>query len=252
MEPALLRRRQDLLAPRLGRMGQLVPPAAQEAPPPDIRAPLVPFEWEQIDAQKALAAMDELAGRMARRRSIRAFSREPVPRALIERCLRIATTAPSGANLQPWSFVVVTDPVKKCEIRLAAEAEEAAFYGGRAPATWLRDLAPLGTDARKEFLEDAPALIAIFAHPTRATGEANYYVRESVGIATGFLVMALHQAGLSCLTHTPSPMRFLETLLGRPPHERAYLLLPVGYPAPGCVVPCVGRRPFADTISFCE
>jgi nitroreductase len=181
---------------------------------------------------------------MARRRTVRAFDSRPVPRAVIEHCLRAAGTAPSGANQQPWFFSVITDPQRKRRIREAAEAEERAFYGGRAPQEWLDALAPLGTDPDKPFLEIAPVLIAIFAQKwgVRPDGErfSHYYVPESVGIATGFLIAALHQAGLATLTHTPSPMGFLGELCGRPVQEKPVILLVVGYPAAGCQVPVAG------------
>lgn len=184
---------------------------------------------------------------MQRRRTVRDFAARPVPRGVIEDCLRTAMTAPSGANLQPWHFVVVTDPALKQQIRTAAEEEERAFYEGRAPQEWLEALSALGTDAHKPFLETAPCLIAIFAqsYGLRPDGQKvkHYYVSESVGIATGMLITALHHAGLVTLTHTPSPMGFLNTLLERPPQERPYLLLVVGYPAEGAMVPAIEKKP---------
>ncbi|MBK6461440.1 MAG: nitroreductase family protein [Myxococcales bacterium] len=188
------------------------------------------------------------------RRSVRSFSPKPVPREAIADAIRAAGTAPSGANLQPWRFVVVGDPATKRRIREAAEAEERAFYGGRAPEEWLAALAPLGTDADKPFLEIAPYLIAIFAesHGLAADGARtkHYYVQESVGIATGFLIAALHHAGLATLTHTPSPMGFLSKLLGRPAHERPYLLLVVGYPAEGAQVPTLRKKELDEIAVF--
>mgnify|MGYP003955022957 CR=1 FL=1 len=188
------------------------------------------------------------------RRSVRSFSPKPVPREAIADAIRAAGTAPSGANLQPWRFVVVGDPATKRRIREAAEAEERAFYGGRAPEEWLAALAPLGTDADKPFLETAPYLIAIFAesHGLAADGARtkHYYVQESVGIATGFLIAALHHAGLATLTHTPSPMGFLSKLLGRPAHERPYLLLVVGYPAEGAQVPTLRKKELDEIAVF--
>ncbi|MBL0192814.1 MAG: nitroreductase family protein [Myxococcales bacterium] len=188
------------------------------------------------------------------RRSVRSFSPKPVPREAIADAIRAAGTAPSGANLQPWRFVVVGDPATKRRIREAAEAEEHAFYGGRAPEEWLAALAPLGTDADKPFLETAPYLIAIFAesHGLAADGARtkHYYVQESVGIATGFLIAALHHAGLATLTHTPSPMGFLSKLLGRPAHERPYLLLVVGYPAEGAQVPTLRKKELDEIAVF--
>ena len=190
---------------------------------------------------------------MAARRSVRSFSADPVPEALILDCVRAACSAPSGANCQPWHFVVITDPAKKRDIRLAAEAEERAFYDRRASKAWLDALAPLATDADKPFLEVAPYLIAIFQErfAQQDTGEKskNYYAPESVGIATGILISALHQAGLACLTHTPSPMGFLQTALGRPVNERPFLLLVVGYPADGAEVPDLARKPFEQVVT---
>jgi iodotyrosine deiodinase len=194
---------------------------------------------------------DEIAARARRfreltalRRSVRDFDSRPVAREVIEQCLLTAGSAPSGANQQPWFFSVITQPEHKRRVREAAEAEERAFYAGRAPGEWLDALAPLGTDASKPFLETAPVLIAVFAqkYGLRADGSrySHYYVPESVGIAIGFLVAALHQAGLATLTHTPSPMGFLTTLCGRPDNERPVVLLVAGHPAPGCQVPVAG------------
>jgi nitroreductase len=186
---------------------------------------------------------------MARRRSVRHFSPRPVPLALIADCLGAAGSAPSGANRQPWHFAVIADLELKRRVRAAAEAAERAFYGERAPQEWLEALAPLGTDAEKPFLEAAPYLIAVFARRWEDTAGGgrlpNYYVPESVGIATGLLIAALHQAGLATLTHTPSPMGFLAELLGRPAAERPYLLLVTGYPAPDAQVPAIGRKPLS-------
>ena len=183
---------------------------------------------------------------MARRRTVREFSNRPVPRAVIENALRAAGTAPSGANLQPWHFVVVNDAEIKKRIRTAAEQEEREFYNGRAPQEWLDALAPLGTDENKPFLETAPHLIAIFAESYGVLPDGrrvkHYYVNESVGIATGFLIAALHHAGLATLTHTPSPMNFLNDILGRPAHERPFLLLVAGYPAENCRVPEISKK----------
>ncbi|CAN5182317.1 nitroreductase family protein [soil metagenome] len=174
---------------------------------------------------------------MARRRTVREFSDQAVPPDVIENCLRAAATAPSGANMQPWRFVVVTNPGVKREIRLAAEAEERHFYTHRASAEWLAALAPLGTDENKPFLETAPVLIAVFEQRYGRLPDGrkvkHYYPSESVGIATGILLTAIHLAGLASLTHTPSPMKFLNDILGRPRHERPFLLLVVGYPTEG-------------------
>ncbi|ACY15167.1 nitroreductase family protein [Haliangium ochraceum] len=200
--------------------------------------------------QRARAFYEELR----RRRSVRAFSERPVAREIIEDCLRAAGTAPSGANHQPWHFAVVADAARKREIRAAAEEEERAFYEHRAPPAWLDALAPLGTDADKPFLERAPYLIVIFAerYGADAAGEKrqHYYVQESVGIATGFLIAALHHAGLATLTHTPSPMRFLNPILGRPDNEKPYLVLVTGYPEDGVEVPNIGKKSLAEIASF--
>lgn len=175
------------------------------------------------------------------RRTVRDFDSRAVPRELIDDALRAAGTAPSGANQQPWFFCCITDPAHKRAIRVAAEAEEREFYARRAPEEWLRALAPLGTDASKPFLEEAPLLISIFAqkYGIDADGRrfSHYYVPESVGIATGLLITALHHAGLATLTHTPSPMGFLSEICGRPENERPVILLVVGYPKAGCQVP---------------
>jgi iodotyrosine deiodinase len=191
---------------------------------------------------------------MQRRRTIRDFSDRPVSRKLIEYCICAAGTAPSGANLQPWHFVAVSDPAVKHEIRLAAEAEEREFYAHRAPKAWLDALAPIGTDSNKPFLEIAPWLIAVFAQPFRTlpdgTRSPTYYAIESVGIATGILVTAVHTCGLAALTHTPSPMGFLNRILGRPSHEKPFVLLVVGHPAKGARVPDIGRKALGEISSF--
>lgn len=193
---------------------------------------------------------------MRRRRTVRDFSDRPVPREIIEHCLRTAGTAPNGANQQPWHFVVVGNPDIKRQIREAAEAEERAFYEERAPDEWLEALAPLGTDANKPFLETAPYLIVIFAqtYGLRADGSKvkHYYVTESVGIATGLLITAIHQAGLASLTHTPSPMGFLSDILGRPANERPFLILVTGYPAEGALVPDIQKKSLAEIATFFE
>ena len=213
----------------------------------------VPLLFEGIESQAACTFASQHASTMATRRSVRAFSSDPVPESLILDCVRAACTAPSGANCQPWHFVVISDPAKKREIRVAAETEERAFYDRRASKAWLDALAPLGTDADKPFLEVAPYLIAIFQErfSQQETGEKtkNYYAPESVGIATGILISALHQAGLACLTHTPSPMGFLQSSLGRPVSERPFLLLVVGYPAEDAEVPVITRKPFEQVVS---
>jgi nitroreductase len=201
--------------------------------------------------QRAREFYDE----MQRRRTVRQFSTRAIPREIIEHCLLSAGTAPSGANRQPWHFVAVSDPETKRRIRVAAENEEAEFYGGRAPEEWLQALAPLGTDEQKPFLEDAPYLIVIFAQSYELTGDdkiRNYYVQESVGIATGLLIAAVHRAGLASLTHTPSPMGFLNEILGRPANERPFLILVVGYPADDARVPDIARKSLSEIATFVE
>lgn len=203
-----------------------------------------------------IAAAASFADEMAGRRTVREFAPTPVPRELIEHCLRAAGSAPSGANQQPWRFVAVADARTKRRIRVAAEAEERAFYEHRAPREWLQALATLGTDADKPFLEVAPWLIAIFYERFGIDAEGNkqkrYYPHESVGIATGLLIAALHRAGLATLTHTPSPMGFLSEVLDRPRNEMPYLLLVVGHPAEGCRVPAIERLPLATYACFRE
>lgn len=184
--------------------------------------------------------------RMKLRRTVRMFSDKPVSRETIEWCIRAAGTAPSGANKQPWRFVAVSDPDVKHRIRLAAEAEERAFYAERATERWLKDLAPLGTDASKPFLDIAPWLVVVFALKHDDDGGQVYYVNESVGIAVGLFLTACHHAGLATLTHTPSPMGFLRDVLKRPAHERAYVLIPVGHPTEDCVVPKIARKGLDD------
>lgn len=187
------------------------------------------------------SATRQLYDELSTRRSVRSFSADPVPRDVIETCIRIAGTAPSGANHQPWHFVAISDPATKKRIRDAAEAEEREFYGGRAPSEWIEAVAPLGTDAQKPFLEVAPWLIAVFGQ--RRGGEAaeqdkkNYYVTESVGLATGMLLTALHRAGLGTLTHTPSPMGFLTEICQRPKNEKPFVLIVVGHPTDDALVP---------------
>ena len=191
---------------------------------------------------------------MQKRRTVRHFSDRSVPRELIEECLLVAGTAPNGANLQPWQFVVVSDPRIKHEIRIAAEQEEDEFYHRRAPQEWLDALAPLGTNEHKDFLDVAPYLIAIFGktHSTLPDGRRvkNYYVNESVGIATGFLVAALHHAGLVSLTHTPSPMGFLNAILNRPSDEKPFLLLVTGFPVEDAQVPVITKKPLEEIVTF--
>jgi len=205
-------------------------------------AEYVPLEGYAALSEAEMKARAEMVLKTLRkRRTIRDFSDKPVSRELIETCIKVAGTAPSGANHQPWHFVAISDPVTKRKIRIAAEAEEAEFYGGKAPNEWLDALAPLGTDASKPFLETAPWLIAVFAQ--RRGGEVsgqdkkNYYVTESVGLATGMLITALHSTGLGTLTHTPAPMGFLRDICERPKDEKPFVLMVVGYPAEGAKVP---------------
>lgn len=190
------------------------------------------------------------------RRSVRMFSTDPVPRGAIEWAIRIAGTAPSGAHKQPWHFVAVSDPELKRRMREAAEAEEKRFYEEKAPAEWLAALEPLGTDFRKDHLTDAPWVIVVFRRDYEVLEDGsrakNYYMTESVGIAVGFLIQALHRAGLATLTHTPSPMTFLRELCGRPLNEKPYVVLPVGYPAADCVVPGIERKPLEAIAEFRE
>jgi iodotyrosine deiodinase len=200
--------------------------------------------------QRALAFLEEVR----RRRTVRDFSSRPIPEGVIAACLLAAGTAPNGANRQPWHFVVVQDAGLKRRIREAAESEERDFYERRAPREWLEALAPLGTGPDKPFLETAPALIAIFAQSYTLLPDGrkakNYYVSESVGIAAGILITALHHAGLATLTHTPSPMNFLTALLDRPANERPFLLLVTGYPAADATVPVITKKPLADIATF--
>jgi nitroreductase len=192
---------------------------------------------------------DEFLAAFRRRRSVRQFSSDPIPLDVVKRCIEIASTAPSGANKQPWTFVLVTDTAIKTRIREAAEEEERAFYSGKAGERWLTDVAVLGTVEQKPFLEDAPALIVVFAQRHgKAADERHYYVQESVGIACGFLLVALHHAGLAALTHIPSAMDFLSKVLKRPDSERAYLLIPVGYPKVGGTVPDIPKKTLSDVL----
>ncbi len=221
-------------------------------PPRSVPAPAI----EDCSDEELIRRAQDFYRSMNKRRTFRDFSDRPVPREVIEQCIRTAATAPNGANLQPWQFVAVGDPALKHEIRIAAEQEEREFYEHRAPAAWLEALAPLGTDSRKPFLEAAPWLIAVFAQPFRmmpdGTRSKTYYATESVGIATGLLVAAVHLCGLVALTHTPSPMAFLNRILGRPPHEKPFVLLVVGHPAADAMVPDIGRKPLAEISSFFE
>lgn len=214
----------------------------------------IPLPFEEVPPDEMRARAASFRDELQQRRSVRDFSDRPVDRAVIEDCLRAAGSAPSGANKQPWHFVVISDPDLKREIRAAAEEEEHAFYEERASQEWLDALAPLGTDPNKPFLERAPYLIAIFAknYGLRSDGskEKHYYTTESVGIATGMLITALHHAGLATLTHTPSPMNFLSEILERPENERAFLLLVVGYPAEDATVPDIEKKSLDAIATF--
>lgn len=213
------------------------------APPPQFEM-LAQYDERPVDEMRRRVA--EFHAEIRRRRSVRDFSPRPVPRDIIEQALLAAGTAPSGANMQPWHFVAVTDHELKRRIREGAEEEERAFYHGRAPREWLDALSPLGTDEHKPFLEVAPFVLVVFSmiYGVLPDGRKvkNYYVQESVGIAVGLLIAALHHAGLATLTHTPSPMGFLNEILGRPANERPYLILVTGYPAQGARVPVAGGR----------
>lgn len=214
--------------------------------------------YTRLSESEMQSRAEEVRATLAKRRTIRDFAPDPVPRDLIETCIRAAGTAPSGANHQPWHFVAISNPIIKRQIRLAAEEEEREFYGGRASDEWLDALDPLGTDDKKPFLETAPWLIAVFAQ--RRGGEQvgqdkkNYYVTESVGLATGMLITALHSAGLGTLTHTPAPMGFLTEICNRPKTEKPFVLMVVGYPADGAKVPvhALIKKSLEDISTFVE
>jgi iodotyrosine deiodinase len=215
---------------------------------------LVPYAPPRLPPEEMAARARDFRALMEGRRTVRHFSREPVPRAVVEDILATAGTAPSGAHKQPWTFVAVQDAGVKQRIREAAEAEERRFYAEVAPEEWLRDLAPLGTDWVKAHLTDAPWVVVVFAQdyalrPDGSKGK-HYYVQESVGIAVGFLLAAVRNAGLVALTHTPSPMGFLRDLLGRPANERAYVVVPIGYPAPEAKVPALRRKGLDEVARF--
>lgn len=218
------------------------------------QAAFIPLQYNRLSEQAMCREAQAFYQRMKTRRSVRDFSPDPIPRMVIEQALLTAGTAPSGANKQPWHFAVVTDPAVKRDIRLAAEAEEREFYQRRASEAWLKDLAPLGTNDQKPFLETAPCLIGIFLQKFNAGDDGgkhkNYYTSESVGLATGMLISALHMSGLATLTHTPSPMKFLNKILKRPDDERPFLLLVVGYPAADVKVPDISRLELEQTCSF--
>ena len=211
----------------------------------------IPYQVPIYSHEEQLRRAQEFYEYHRRRRTVREYSSKPVSKELLELLIKTAGTAPSGANKQPWRFVVVSDPEVKREIRIAAEKEERDNYERRMPQEWLDDLAALGTDWHKEFLEVAPALIVVFSidyEKENETTRKNYYVRESVGIAVGFLLAAIHNAGLCSLTHTPSPMGFLQTILNRPANEKPYLLIPVGYPAENVMVPDIKRKEIGEIV----
>lgn len=212
--------------------------------------------YEEYPLEEMRERLAQFYADVDRRRTVREFSGRPVPQDIIETALKAANTAPSGANLQPWHFAVVSGPETKKKIREAAEVEEREFYEHRASPEWLAALEPLGTDSSKPFLETAPYLIAVFLQKFGKLEDGrkvkHYYPTESTGLATGILITALHQAGLVCLTHTPSPMKFLNEILGRPGSERPFLLLVTGYPADDAQVPDIDRKPLAEFASFID
>jgi nitroreductase len=214
----------------------------------------VPIAHEPLDAHEAQERSREFLDLMRRRRSVRHFSNEPVDVELIENALRTAGTAPSGANQQPWAFVVVSDPLVKTRIRAAAEREEKLLYERRATQEYLDAIEPIGTDWQKPHITDAPYLIVVFEQPwgwdERGEKKKHYYVRESVGIAVGFLLVSLHAAGLATLTHSPAPMAFVAEILGRPENERPLLLIPVGYPSEDATAPALTKKRLYEIASF--
>ncbi len=219
-----------------------------------MKSRMVPYRPTRIAPSETVSRMYEEFETMDARRTVRMFSSDPVPREAIETAIRIAGTAPSGAHRQPWHFVAISDPDVKARLRVEAERAEKDFYENKAPREWLDALAPLGTDFRKDHITDAPWLIVVFRRdydvmPT-GTKAKNYYMTESVGIAVGFLIAALHKAGLATLTHTPAPMTFLRDICGRPANEKPFVLLPVGYPANDCVVPDLQRKPLEEISTF--
>jgi len=216
-------------------------------------APMIPYRLPARETAWQLQNANGLLEEMTARRSCRFFSDRPVDRAVIEKAIAIAHTAPSGANRQPWRFVIVDDPALKHEIRLAAEAEERESYDHRMTPDWLAALEPLGTNWEKPFLDVAPYLVVVLRLDSQVVDgrlQRNYYPTESVGLAAGFFLMACHMLGLATLTHTPSPMNFLREILGRPAHEKPFLLVPVGYPADDCVVPALARKPLGEVVQW--
>lgn len=215
--------------------------------------PTIPYVRERLSHEDSIAAARAFLDEALLRRTVREFSPDPVPMEAVELCIAAAASAPSGANMQPWQFVIVTDADVKREIRIAAEKEEYESYNGRMPEEWLRALAPLQTDWRKEFLEIAPLLIVVFKEDYGVAADGakitHYYVNESVGIACGFLLAALNAAGFATLTHTPSPMGFLREILQRPKNEKPFLLIPVGYPAAECRVPDIRKKDLGEVLN---
>lgn len=215
----------------------------------DTQPDFIPLDFVELGSGEQLKRADEFFEILSRRRTVREYSDRDVPIELIEKAVATAGTAPSGANMQPWRFVVVRDPAIKSKIREAAEKEERESYHGRMSEKWLRRLAPLGTDENKPFLEIAPYLIVVFRITSveeNGETEPTYYSQESVGIAVGLLLAALHNVGLATLTHTPSPMKFLQEILGRPRNEVPFVLIPVGFPADGATVPNIERKPLDE------
>lgn len=215
--------------------------------------PFIPYQREILSDEEMIAKSNAFYSYMDKRRSVRHFSDRPIPMEVIHKIILTASSAPSGAHKQPWTFCVVSDPTIKKAIRKAAEEEEYTSYNGRMSEEWLKDLAPLGTDWQKPFLETAPYLIILFRKSydlEDGVKKKNYYVNESVGIAAGFLIAAIHHAGLVTLTHTPSPMNFLQKILNRPDNERPFLLLPVGYPTADAEVPDLERKDLSEVTVF--
>ncbi|MBT8116119.1 MAG: nitroreductase family protein [Arenicella sp.] len=214
----------------------------------------IPLDFKSLNPEQMLEASQNFCADISRRRTVRDFSDKPVEREIIDNAVRAAASAPSGANKQPWHFVIISNTKIKHDIRLAAEAEEREFYGGRAPQAWLDDLRQFETDENKPFLETAPYLIAVFLQRNTIDKDGNkhknYYMPESVGIATGILLTALHLSGLATLTHTPSPMKFLNQILGRPSNEKPFVLIVTGHPVEGVTVPDIQRKAFDEVASY--
>jgi iodotyrosine deiodinase len=214
----------------------------------------IPLNFKPLSDKQMLQESEQFYQNLKRRRTVRDFSEQPVDRTIIENAVRAAGTAPSGAHKQPWHFAIIANPAVKKIIRIAAEGEEREFYEGKAPQAWLDDLKVFETNAQKPFLETAPYLIAVFLERNTidadGTKHKNYYMPESVGIATGMLLTALHTSGLATLTHTPSPMKFLNEILGRPSNEKPYMLIVTGHPAQDATVPDITRKPFEKIASL--